>query len=170
MAQLPRMVLIPWQVETLKSVIGRQQDRIADIIERLVTASAATQHRGTCRRQILWGELSEGLARARERAEDDGMRSAVASLCVCWLAYCSAPSSNTAPLAFGMTPKQTEAALGVPLVRYPGRRRSNIMIAAGLAPIPGYYPVDTGLALQFRRGRLTGWKQDWRLRRPPPFI
>src|SRR5204863_8525470 len=99
MAQLPRMVLIPWQVETLKSVIGRQQDRIADIIERLVTASAATQHRGTCRRQILWGELSEGLARARERAEDDGMRSAVASLCVCWLAYCSAPRSNTAALA-----------------------------------------------------------------------
>ena len=98
------------------------------------------------------------------------MRSAVASLCVCWLAYCSAPSSNTAPLAFGMTPKQAEAALGVLLIRYPGRRRSNIMITGGLAAIPGYYPVDTGLALQFRGGRLTGWKQDWRLRRPPPFI
>jgi len=25
------------------------------------------------------------------------------------------------------------------------------------------------LALQFRNGQLTGWKKDWRLRRPWPF-
>lgn len=98
------------------------------------------------------------------------MRRAVASLCVCWLAYCGAPRSNTLPLAFGMTPKQAAFALGVPLSRHSGRAGSKIAIAVGLANIPGYYPVDTGLALQFRRGRLTGWKQDWQLRRPPPYI
>ena len=82
------------------------------------------------------------------------MRRAVASLCVCWLAYCGAPRSNTLPLVFGMTPEQTELALGVPLAYHSGRGGSKI------------YAVDSALALQFRRGRLTGWKQDWQLRRP----
>jgi hypothetical protein len=98
------------------------------------------------------------------------MRRVIASLCVCWLAVCGSPSSNTSPLAFGMTPAQTADALGVPLDRLSGRRGSKIYITVGLAPIPGYYPVGTVLALQFRRGRLTGWKQDWQLRRPPPYF
>lgn len=97
------------------------------------------------------------------------MRRAIASLCVCWLAYCGAPRSNTLPLAFGMTPEEASAALGLPLTYYSGHRGSKIFLAVGSAGIPGFYPVDTGLALQFRRGRLTGWKQDWQLRRPWPF-
>jgi hypothetical protein len=118
----------------------------------------------------LAGPSAAGLAGLRESAEDGGMRRAVATLCVCWLAYCSAPPSNTFPLAFGMTPAQAEAALGIPLHYRSGRGGSKIYLAAGFAPIHGAYAVDTGLALQFRRNRLTGWKQDWLLRRPRPYI
>ena len=96
-------------------------------------------------------------------------RHAVASLGVCWLAYCGAPHSNTLPLAFGMTPAQTANALGVPLTYHSGRNGSKIYVASKSAGIPGFYPVENGLALQYRRGRLTGWKQDWRLSRPWPF-
>lgn len=92
-----------------------------------------------------------------------------ASLSVCWLAWCGAPGSNTAPLAFGMTPQQASAALGLPLVYHSGRRGSEIYFAGGRAGVPGFYPTDFGIALQFRRGRLTGWKKDWDLRRPGPF-
>jgi hypothetical protein len=97
------------------------------------------------------------------------MRRIVAGLCVCWLAYCGAPRSNTLPLAFGMTPAQASAALGLPLVYLSGHGGSKIYITAGAAGIPGFYPTEMDLALQFRRGRLTGWKKDWRLRRPWPF-
>jgi len=97
------------------------------------------------------------------------MRRLFASLGVCWLAWCGAPASNTAPLAFGMSPDQASAALGLPLVYHSGRRGSEIFVASGHAGIPGFYPTDAGIALQFRRGRLTGWKKDWRLRRPGPF-
>ncbi len=97
------------------------------------------------------------------------MRYAIASLCVCWLAYCGAPHSNTRPLAFGMTPEQTANALGAPLTYHSGHKGSKIYVASKSANVPGFYPVENGLALQYRRGRLTGWKQDWRLYRPWPF-
>jgi hypothetical protein len=71
------------------------------------------------------------------------------------------------PLVFGMTPAAAEQALGVPLTYYAGRGSSKVYLAVGPAGIPGFYPVDTALALQFRRGHLTGWKQDTRLRRLP---
>src|SRR5215472_16678974 len=41
-----------------------------------------------------------------------------ALLWLCWAAVCG---TNTAPLAFGMTPEQASIALGVPLVYYSGR-------------------------------------------------
>jgi hypothetical protein len=89
-----------------------------------------------------------------------------ALLWLCWAAVCG---NNTAPLAFGMTPEQASIALGVPLVYYSGRPGSEIYLAYGSPGIPGFYPVDSALALQFRNGQLTGWKKDWRLRRPWPF-
>jgi hypothetical protein len=89
----------------------------------------------------------------------------IACLCVCWLAYCGATHSNTLPLTFGMTPGQAAAALGIPLIRHSGQRGSEIYIADAPAGIPGFYPTETAIALQFRNGRLTGWKQDWRLDR-----
>jgi len=39
------------------------------------------------------------------------------------------------------------------------------LVATGDAGIPGFYPSDYGVALQFRNNRLTGWKKDWRLRK-----
>jgi len=97
------------------------------------------------------------------------MKRLAASLCVCWLAYCGATRSNVLPLAFGMTPLEASLALGEPLVYHSGRRGSEIYLASGPAGIPGAYPTDYGIALQFRNGRLTGWKKDWQLRRPWPF-
>jgi hypothetical protein len=96
-------------------------------------------------------------------------RRIMASLCLCWTAYCGAYRSNVAPLAFGMTPDEVASALGMPLTYHSGRPGAEIYLARGSAGIPGFYPVDSGIALQFRKGRLTGWKQDWQLRRPWPF-
>jgi hypothetical protein len=91
----------------------------------------------------------------------------VLSLCVCWVAWCAANQTNTTPLVFGMTPPEVSGALGLPLIPVPRHHDMYYVIAP--EGIPGFYPTDTALALQFRRGRLTGWKQDWRLRRPWPF-
>ena len=96
------------------------------------------------------------------------MKRVIASLCICWAAFCGT-QSNTAPLVFGMTPQEASIALGVPLVYYSGGPGSEIYLAYGSPGIPGFYPVDSALALQFRNGQLTGWKKDWRLRRPWPF-
>jgi hypothetical protein len=96
------------------------------------------------------------------------MKHFVASLWVCWTAYCGL-SSNTAPLAFGMSPEQAAVALGVPLIYHSGPPGSEIYLAYGSPGIPGFYPADSAIALQFRKGQLTGWKKDWRLRRPTPF-
>ena len=92
------------------------------------------------------------------------MNRVVASLFVCWMT-CGL-QSNTAPLAFGMTPQEAELALGTPLVYHFGRPGSEIFVVYGTPGIPGFYSVDSALALQFRRGHLTGWKKDWRVRRP----
>ena len=96
------------------------------------------------------------------------MKRVIASLCICWAAFCGT-QSNTAPLVFGMTPQEASIALGVPLVYYAGGPGSEIYLAYGAPGVPGFYPVDSALALQFRKGQLTGWKKDWRLRRPWPF-
>jgi hypothetical protein len=97
------------------------------------------------------------------------MKRIIASLAVCWLAYCGATRSNVLPLAYGMTPAEAQIALGEPLVYHSGRRGSEIYVAAGPERIPGFYPTDNAIALQFRNGRLTGWKRDWQLNRPWPF-
>ncbi len=94
-----------------------------------------------------------------------GMKRVVASLWICFAAYCGY-ESNVSPLAFGMTPKEAEIALGIPLIYHSGRRGSEIYVVYGSPGIPGFYPTDSALALQFRRGHLTGWKKDWRVRRP----
>jgi hypothetical protein len=33
-----------------------------------------------------------------------------------------------------------------------------------MSTVPGFYPVDARLILQFRRGRLSGWRRDWQMR------
>jgi len=89
-----------------------------------------------------------------------------ASLCLCWTAYCGSYDSNVWPLAFGMTPAEVATALGVPLSLITGRAGSGVYLADGWVNIPGRFPMDGAVALQFRRGHLTGWKKDWSLLKP----
>ena len=97
------------------------------------------------------------------------MKRLAATLWICFGAYCGY-QTNTAPLAFGMTLEQASEALGVPLVYYSGAKGSEIFLAYGTAgAMPQILPIQSAVALQFRRGQLTGWKKDWQVGRPFPF-
>jgi hypothetical protein len=101
------------------------------------------------------------------RSTDRYIAGRIAALAwLCWAIHCGPYDSNTWPLAFGMTPEQATAALGVPLTYYAGPPGSEIYLARGVADIPGTFPADTAIALQFRHRHLTGWKQDWTMRKP----
>ncbi|MGZ3411797.1 MAG: hypothetical protein ACXWKC_01830 [Xanthobacteraceae bacterium] len=76
-----------------------------------------------------------------------------------------AQTSNVYPLAFGMTPQQVAEALRSSLVYVRGRPGSEVFVAQYDAGVPGFYPVDERIWLQFRRGHLTGWKSHWRVRK-----
>jgi hypothetical protein len=89
-----------------------------------------------------------------------------ASIGLCWAAYCGPYDSNTWPLAYGMTPEEASSALGLPLTYFSGPPGSEVFLARGSAGVPGRFPVDEAIALQFRRGHLTGWKQKWSLPKP----
>lgn len=69
--------------------------------------------------------------------------------------------SNNTPLAFGMSPDDVATALGTPLSRVGGRTGDEIYLAARHIGGSGFFPRDDKLFLQFRKGRLTGWKGDW---------
>lgn len=93
------------------------------------------------------------------------MRRAANLLCIGFFAACGARATipNTVPLSFGMTPEVAAAALRAPLFHVSGRRGSAVYTAQLPAATPGLYRVDGLIHLQFRRNRLTGWKQDWRV-------
>ena len=91
------------------------------------------------------------------------MKRVVASLWMCWAAWCGY-DSNVAPLAFGMTVEEAGIALGVPLFHYASDNGSEIFVAYGQTGTRGAHTIASALALQFRDGRLTGWKKDWRVR------
>ncbi len=76
---------------------------------------------------------------------------------------CLAEEKNTAPLQFGMRPHAAAQAQGAPLAYLRGRRGSEVYVSSRGIPVVGFYGVEEGTALQFRRGRLTGWKHDWRI-------
>src|SRR5690242_3549946 len=86
---------------------------------------------------------------------------------LCWFVCASTGPilSNTAPLAFGMSEEAAAQALGVPLVPVGKARRSEVYVAERQAAVV-WYPVDRRIYLQFRNGRLTGWKNDWYMRPP----
>jgi len=71
------------------------------------------------------------------------------------------PRSNNAPLQYGMTVEAAATALEVPLAYVSGRNGSEIYYAERSAGMPAFYTYDRSLWLQFRRGRLTGWHNDW---------
>ena len=93
------------------------------------------------------------------------MKTVVALACAGWLTVPHADPPSTLPLAFGMTPQDAAVALGAPLIYDHGSRGNEVYSAIVEAPVPGLFRVDKRIFLQFRRGCLTGWKNDWR--RPP---
>jgi hypothetical protein len=69
--------------------------------------------------------------------------------------------SNNTPLAFGMDATAVAAALGSPLGYVSGRPGNEILVAVRTNGGSGLFPRADKLYLQFRKGRLTGWKGDW---------
>ncbi len=74
----------------------------------------------------------------------------------------TATLSNTTPLAFGMDAVTATRALGTPLNYISGRLGDEIFLAIRTAGGSGFFDRRDRLYLQFRHGRLTGWKGDWR--------
>jgi hypothetical protein len=93
------------------------------------------------------------------------MKTVVALACAGWLTVPNADPPSTLPLAFGMTPQDVATVLGTPLTYDHGRPGDEVFVVTVPAKVPGLYRVDRRMFLQFRRGCLTGWKNDWR--RPP---
>jgi len=75
-------------------------------------------------------------------------------------------ANNNTPLAFGMNIDEASAALGTTLVYVRGRPGNEMFMA--LPNVKGSALSDRrdGLYLQFRRGKLDGWKGDWGTNRP----
>jgi hypothetical protein len=73
---------------------------------------------------------------------------------------------NNTPLAFGMNAGKASLALGTTLVYVRGLPGEETFLA--LPNVKGSALSDRrdGLYLQFRRGRLAGWKGDWGTGRP----
>ncbi len=69
--------------------------------------------------------------------------------------------SNNVPLAFGMEAADAARALGVPLNYIKGRPGNEIFLAFRDIGGSGLFPHRHRLYLQFRGGRLAGWKGDW---------
>jgi hypothetical protein len=69
--------------------------------------------------------------------------------------------SNTTPLVFGMDADTTARALGTPLHYVRGRPGDEVLLAIRTHGGSGLLPRSDRLYLQFRGGRLAGWKGDW---------
>jgi hypothetical protein len=69
--------------------------------------------------------------------------------------------SNTTPLAFGMDVEETARALGQQLQYVGGRPGNETFLALRNLGGSGLVPHRHRLFLQFRHGRLTGWKGDY---------
>ena len=73
----------------------------------------------------------------------------------------TATLSNNVPLAFGMDVEATSRALGQPLSYIKGRPGDEIYLAIRNTGGSGLLNHHHRLFLQFRHGRLAGWKGDW---------
>ncbi len=73
----------------------------------------------------------------------------------------TATLSNTIPLVFGMNLEQTTLALGQPLEYVSGPAGNEIYLSFRNLGGSGLVPHRHRLFLQFRHGRLTGWKEDY---------
>ena len=73
----------------------------------------------------------------------------------------TATLSNNTPLAFGMNVDDVSRALGTPLNYVNGRPGDEIYLAFRNIGGSGLFLHKHRLFLQFRKGRLAGWKGDW---------
>ena len=80
------------------------------------------------------------------------------------IAYVAPP--NSVPLAYGMSAEQVSQILGTPLYYVRGRRGDELLLAIPNVKGSALAHRSDGLYLQFRKGRLTGWKGDWGTIRP----
>jgi hypothetical protein len=71
-----------------------------------------------------------------------------------------------APLSFGMSADEASAALGVPLAYIHGRPGNELLLALPNVKGSALTIRSDGLYLQFRKGRLSGWKGDWGTAKP----
>ena len=73
----------------------------------------------------------------------------------------TATLSNNTPLAFGMDAEAAERALGSPLNYVTGRPGNEVFFTFRNLGGSGLFYNKHRLYLQFRNGRLAGWKGDW---------
>jgi hypothetical protein len=69
-------------------------------------------------------------------------------------------------LSFGMNPDEVSRALGVQLSYVRGRPGNELLLALPNVRGAALASRSDGLYLQFRKGRLSGWKGDWGTIRP----
>jgi hypothetical protein len=75
-------------------------------------------------------------------------------------------TANNTPLVFGMNAEEASRALGAPLNYVRGRPGDELFVALPNVKGAALSSRSDGLYLQFRRGRLEGWKGDWGTIRP----
>ena len=73
----------------------------------------------------------------------------------------TATLSNNSPLVIGMNVEDTSRALGQPLHYVSGPPRAEVYLALRNLGGSGLLNHHDRLFLQFRNGRLTGWKEDF---------
>lgn len=77
-----------------------------------------------------------------------------------------AAPANGVPLSFGMTPDEAAQVLGAPLSYVRGSPGNELFMVVSNIKGSALSVRSDGLYLQFRKGRLTGWKGDWGTIRP----
>ena len=98
-----------------------------------------------------WLAAWPGPASAQSFAPTDGLHSPPFT----------ATLSNNTPLVFGMDVEDASRALGTPLNYIRGRPGDEIYLAFRNIGGSGLFFHKDRLYLQFRKGRLAGWKGDW---------
>ncbi|RZN32292.1 hypothetical protein [Bradyrhizobium sp. Leo121] len=91
----------------------------------------------------------------------------VMALALAALEATSVAAQQSAPsLRFGMKPDEVARTLGVPLTFMRGRPGNELYLALPNVKGSALSSRSDGLYLQFRRGKLAGWKGDWGTIRP----
>ena len=91
-----------------------------------------------------------------------------ANIAIAHAAYKAEPAVRSgAPLAFGMSEQEASVALGVPLSYVRGGSGNELLLALPNVKGSALTIRSDALYLQFRRGKLTGWKGDWGTAKPP---